>query len=231
MGMVDDSAAGTGASHGRIQHFRDRAEAGRRLGTRAAAWGADDPVVVGLPRGGVPVAYEVARALGAPLDILVVRKIGAPGQPELALGAVGEGGIRLFNHDVIAALGVSAATLEKLTEATAAEVERRTVLLRGDRPPLEPAGRAVVLVDDGIATGATVRAAMAVLRRRQVRELLLAVPVTAPEALRMLGPLADDLICLAAPSDFRAVGLYYDDFEQTTDDQVHRLLELADGAP
>ncbi|WP_329572085.1 phosphoribosyltransferase [Kitasatospora sp. NBC_01266] len=211
--------------HGRT--FRDRAEAGRLLGERVRAWGADAPVVVGLPRGGVPVAYRVAQLLDAPLDILVVRKIGAPGQPELALGAVGEGGIRLFNHDIIAALGITAHRLEQLADATAAEVAERTGLLRGSLPPLEVTGRAVVLVDDGIATGATVRAAMAVLRRREVSELLLAVPVTAPEALRVLGPLADDLVCLSAPPSFQAVGQFYNDFEQTTDQEVRRLLDLA----
>ncbi|MFF7633661.1 phosphoribosyltransferase [Kitasatospora sp. NPDC008050] len=216
-----------GRQHGRT--FRDRAEAGRLLAERVRAWGADDPIVVGLPRGGVPVAYQVATALGAPLDILVVRKIGAPGQPELALGAVGEGGIRLFNHDIIAALGIGPARLEHLAEATAAEVAERTESLRGPLPPLDPAGRAVVVVDDGIATGATVRAALAVLRRREVSELLLAVPVTAPEALRLLGPLVDDLVCLTAPPSFQAVGQFYQDFDQTSDDEVRRLLELASG--
>jgi putative phosphoribosyl transferase len=212
---------------GRQTRFGDRAHAGRLLGKRVAAWRADDPVVVGLPRGGVPVAFEVARALGAPLDILVVRKIGAPGQPELALGAVGEGGIRLFNHDIVAALGIGAAQLERLTDATAAEVAERTAHLRGPTPALDLTGRSVVLVDDGVATGATVRAAMAVLRRREVAQLLLAVPVTAPEALRVLGPLADDLVCLSAPSSFMAVGQYYDDFDQTTDQEVRRLLAAA----
>ncbi|WP_063772088.1 phosphoribosyltransferase [Kitasatospora mediocidica] len=204
--------------------FQDRRDAGRQLGVRVADWGADHPVVVGLPRGGVPVAYEVALALGAPLDILVVRKIGAPGQPELALGAVGEGGIRLYNHDIVAALGIPAQQLERLTDEVSAEVVARTALLRGPLPPLELAGRAVVLVDDGIATGATVRAAMAVLRRREVSELLLATPVTAPEALRILGPLADDLVCLGAPALFQAVGQYYRDFDQTSDEEVRRLL-------
>ncbi|MFE9424025.1 phosphoribosyltransferase [Kitasatospora sp. NPDC006697] len=207
--------------------FRDRAEAGRLLGKRVAGWAADSPIVVGLPRGGVPVAFEVARALGAPLDILVVRKIGAPGQPELALGAVGEGGIRLYNHDIITALGIGAGQLEQLADRTAAEVAERTGLLRGDRAALDPAGRAVVVVDDGVATGATVRAALAVLRRRAVAQLLLAVPVTAPEALRVLGPLADDLVCLAAPPAFMAVGQYYRDFDQTSDQEVRRLLAAA----
>ncbi|MFE0463571.1 phosphoribosyltransferase [Kitasatospora sp. NPDC058965] len=209
---------------GRPVRFRDRTRAGRLLGKRVAAWRADDPVVLGLPRGGVPVAHEVARALGAPLDILVVRKIGAPGQPELALGAVGEGGIRLFNHDIVAALGIGAAELERLAHATAEEVAERTERLRGPVPPLDVAGRAVLVVDDGVATGATVRAAMAVLRRREVAQLLLAVPVAAPEALRLLGPLADDLVCLSAPPAFMAVGQYYDDFDQTTDRDVRRLL-------
>lgn len=207
--------------------FRDRTDAGRRLGERVTAWAADDPIVVGLPRGGVPVAYEVAKALGAPLDILVVRKIGAPRQQELALGAVGEGGIRLYNHDIIAALGVSAEELQRLSDATAAEVVERTARLRGPLPPLDPTGRAVVLVDDGVATGASMRAAMAVLRRREVSQLLLAIPVTAPEALRFLGPLADDLVCLSAPAYFQAVGQFYQDFDQTTDQEVHRLLSVA----
>ncbi|PYC78855.1 phosphoribosyl transferase [Streptomyces tateyamensis] len=209
---------------GRRTRFRDRTEAGRLLGERVAAWRADDPVVLGLPRGGVPVAHEVAEALGAPLDILVVRKIGAPGQPELALGAVGEGGIRLFNHDIVTALGIGPDQLERLAHATALEVAERTELLRGAAPPLELAGRSVVVVDDGVATGATVRAAMAVLRRREVAQLLLALPVTAPEALRLLGPLADDLVCLSTPADFQAVGQYYEDFDQTTDQEVRRLL-------
>lgn len=173
------------------------------------------------------MAYEVAKALGAPLDILVVRKIGAPRQQELALGAVGEGGIRLYNHDIIAALGVSAEELQRLSDATAAEVVERTARLRGPLPPLDPTGRAVVLVDDGVATGASMRAAMAVLRRREVSQLLLAIPVTAPEALRFLGPLADDLVCLSAPAYFQAVGQFYQDFDQTTDQEVHRLLSVA----
>jgi predicted phosphoribosyltransferase len=212
---------------GRQTRFRDRTQAGRLLGKRVAAWRDDDPVVLGLPRGGVPVAYEVAKALGAPLDILVVRKIGAPGQPELALGAVGEGGIRLFNHDIVTALGIGPDRLEQLAHATVLEVAERTAHLRGPVPALELTGRTVVVVDDGVATGATVRAAMAVLRRREVAQLLLAVPVTAPEALRLLGPLADDLVCLSAPPAFMAVGQYYDDFDQTTDQEVRRLLTAA----
>ncbi|MCX4751495.1 phosphoribosyltransferase family protein [Kitasatospora sp. NBC_01287] len=212
----------SGTHQGRT--FRDRAEAGLRLGERVLEWRADDPVVIGLPRGGVPVAHQVARMLGAPLDILVVRKIGAPDQPELALGAVGEGGIRLFNHDIVTALGIGPRRLEQLADATAAEVAERTERLRGPVPALDWAGRTVVLVDDGVATGATVRAAMAVLRRHEVGALLLAVPVTAPEALRVLGPLADDLVCLTAPAAFRSVGEYYADFTQTTDQEVRRLL-------
>jgi putative phosphoribosyl transferase len=207
--------------------YRDRREAGRILGERLAALaGRPDLVVLGLPRGGVPIAWEVARRLGAPLDVFVVRKLGLPGHEELAMGAIASGGVRVLNPEVVAC-GVSRAEIEEVTAREQDELERRERLYRGERPPLAVAGRTVVLVDDGLATGSTMRAAVRALRRQEARQIVVAVPVGAPSTCAELEEEADEVVCAATPQHFRAVGLWYDDFSQTTDEEVRELLEEA----
>lgn len=204
--------------------FRDRTEAGRMLG--AALQGRLDGgiVVLGLPRGGVPVAAEVADALGAPLDVLVVRKLGAPGHPELAVGAVAAGGVRVLNAGLLRELAVSDRALDRVTRVEVAELRRREAAFRGDRRPVEPAGRTAVLVDDGLATGATVLAAVQAVRMLAPARVVVVVPVGAAEACTRVAAVADELVCLHAPAPFGAVGRYYRDFGQTLDDEVRRLL-------
>ncbi|MFB7843058.1 phosphoribosyltransferase [Microbacterium sp. NPDC056052] len=208
--------------------FADRADAGRRLAALLEADPPADAVVLGLPRGGVPVAAEVARALGAPLDVLVVRKVGVPWQPELAMGAVGEEDAAVRNPDVVRAAGVDAQTLRGAERRERTEVERRAGLFRGGRAPEPLAGRTALIVDDGIATGATVRAACAIARARGAARVVVAVPVAPPEALEELragpDPDADEVVCLEAPEDFMAVGMHYVDFRQTPDEEVVRIL-------
>ena len=211
--------------------FEDRADAGRRLAALLVADPPPDPVVLGLPRGGVPVAAEVARALGAPLDVLVVRKVGVPWQPELAMGAVGEEGAAVRNPDVVRAAGVDEQTLRAAERRERAEVERRARLFRGGRAPEPLDGRTALIVDDGIATGATVRAACAIARARGAARVVVAVPVAAPTALEELrsgpDPDADEVVCLEAPDGFMAVGMHYVDFRQTSDEEVVRILTAA----
>ena len=204
--------------------YRDRHEAGRILGERLAALaGRPDVVVLGLPRGGVPVAWEVARRLGAPLDVFVVRKLGYPGHEELAMGAIASGGVRVLNPEVVA-YGVSREAIERATEREQAELERRERLFRGDRPPIPVAGRTVVLVDDGLATGSTMRAAVRALRQQGAREIVVAVPVAARSTCEQMEEEADQVVCATTPYPFHAVGLWYDDFSQTMDDEVRELL-------
>lgn len=214
--------------------FADRADAGRRLGARLAEDPPPDPVVLGLPRGGVPVAAEVAGVLGAPLDVLVVRKVGVPWQPELAMGAVGEEGAAVRNADVIRAAAVDEETVRAGERRERAEVERRARLFRGGRAPVPLAGRTALLVDDGIATGATVRAACAIARARGAARVVVAVPVAAPDALAGLrsgaSPVADAVVCLDAPEGFMAVGMHYVDFRQTADEEVIGILDAARSA-
>ena len=181
-------------------------------------------MVLALPRGGVPVGYEVARALGTPLDVLVARKIGAPSQPELGIGAIAPGGVIVLDERTVAALGVTEAELEAIVARETAEMERRLARYRGDRPPPELRDRTVVVVDDGLATGVTARAAIASVRLEEPRAVVLAVPVAAPESARAFGSLVDDLVVVIMPHDFRAVGLWYEDFEQTSDEEVLDLL-------
>jgi len=204
--------------------FRDRAHAGRALAARLKHLRASNPVVVGLPRGGVPVAAEVAAALGAQLDVVLVRKIGAPEREELAVGAIGEDGVTVRNDAVLRELGLSWDDLTDQVERERAEVRRRADLLRtGSRPELR--GRTVILVDDGIATGATVVAALRVLRDLGATHIVLAVPVAPPDSLAALAPLADEVVCPSTPRRFAAVGQWYDDFTQVPDERVRELLE------
>jgi len=209
--------------------FHDRRDAGRILAGRLAGMGIDDPVVVALPRGGVPVGYEVARVLGAPLDIALVRKIGAPGQPELGIGALGEDGTVILDSETIAALAVTRGQIERLVERESAELERRRRLYRGDLPPLDIAGRTVVLVDDGLATGVSATAAADVLRARGVARLIAAVPVCPLGARRRLAGRLGEIVAIEQPPRFGGVGAWYEDFAQTSDREVVALLRGSRG--
>ena len=204
--------------------FADRVDAGRVLATRLSALKEQDPVVVGLPRGGVVVAAEVARILQVPLEIVIVRKIGAPSNPELALGAAGEGGVLVRNEELLNQVGLDRAAFQAAADSATAQVEERSRLLRGDRPPPDVQGRMVIVVDDGIATGATADAAIRVLKARGAAKVVLAVPVATPDAIALLRRTADDVIVVDAPRRLGSVGAWYQDFSEVTDDQVLRLL-------
>jgi putative phosphoribosyl transferase len=207
--------------------FRDRGEAGRLLGERVAAdLGPRDAIVLGLPRGGVPVARGVARALGAPLDVFLVRKLGYPGQPELAMGAIASGGVRVLNDQLVDELGLDDDLIDRVSEREEKELVRREHAYRGDRSPLELSGKTVVLVDDGLATGATMRAAVEAVQRGDPERVVVAVPTAPPHALGELRDAVDDLVALVAPEPFHAVGLWYEDFREVPDDEVRRLLQL-----
>lgn len=213
--------------------FEDRVDAGRQLGARLSRMNLQDPVVLALPRGGVPVAAEVARALHAPLDLVLVRKIGAPSQPELAIAAVADGAEPALEIDesTLAASGASREYVARQVGAHLQEIERRRRLYLQGRAPLDLEGRTAVLVDDGIATGTTARAAIQALRWRHPRRIVLAVPVAPAEELPALASLVDELVCLSQPSYFRAVGAHYRDFEQTTDDEVRDLMSQFSAKP
>ncbi len=206
--------------------FAGRQEAGRLLAARVAALRLRDPVVYALPRGGVPVAAEVADALHAPLDLVLVRKIGAPGQPELALGAVVDGDVpeTVLNPHIVAATGASEAFIEAACRRELAEIERRRTRYLSGHPRVDPAGRDAVVVDDGIATGATARAALHALRRRGAARLVLATPVAPADTLEALRGEADEIVCLFVPAPFFGIGAFYRDFHQLTDDEVVDLL-------
>jgi putative phosphoribosyl transferase len=212
--------------------FRNRAEGGRRLATLLSAYaGRNDVVVLGLPRGGVPVAREVAQALGTPLDVLVVRKLGVPGHQELALGALASGGVRVLNDDVIAAQRLSAADIEAVTQAEQEELERRERswregAWRGRQAP-ELTGRTLVLIDDGLATGATMRAAVVAVGQHNPAAVVVAVPVAARSTVEELARQVDEVVCVLQPEPFWAVGLWYEDFAETTDAEVAALLAAA----
>lgn len=209
--------------------FRDRADAGRRLADRLAHVGGD-PVVLGLPRGGVPVAAEVARRLGAPLDVILVRKLGVPYQPELAMGAVGEGGVRVLNEEVLALAGVGDDVVAAVETRAREEIARRAARLRGSRHPIPLAGRSAIVVDDGIATGSTAYAACQVARAHGAGRVVLAVPVAPPASIARLRSVADEVVCLETPQHMLAIGQWYDDFTQTSDEEVVSLLQRsADG--
>ena len=206
--------------------FEDRREAGRRLAQALSRHGDGRPAVVfALPRGGVPVAYEVARTLGVPLDVLVARKLGAPDQPEFGIGAVAPGGVRVLNEGAVRRLGIPQEYLNGITARETAEVGRRLRHFRGDRPEIPVAGHTAILVDDGLATGVTARAAVEALRLRGPDRLVLAAPVCAAQTARALRPEVDDLVCLECPADLGAIGFWYANFDQTPDEQVIELLE------
>jgi putative phosphoribosyl transferase len=207
-----------------METFRNRIDAGRQLADALADYrGRTDLLVLGLPRGGVPVAFEIAQALGADLDVLIVRKLGYPGQEELAMGAIASGGIRVLNE----AMGVSEAIIEEVTKRELEELHRRERAYRGERPFPKLEGRTVILVDDGLATGATMRAAVAAVRQRNPEEIVVAVPVAPEGTVSQLREEADDVVCLLTPEMFFGIGQFYDDFSQTTDDVVEGLLERA----
>ena len=211
--------------------FQDRSEAGRVLAGALAEYAGDPGVLVlALPRGGVPVGYEVARELHAPLDVFVVRKLGAPSQEELALGALASGGARVLNREVVNALGITPEEIVRVTQREQQELERREQQYRGGRPPLEVSGRTVILVDDGLATGSSMRAAIAALRQRGPAKVVVAVPVAPPSTCRELQSEADQVVCAVTPMPFYAVGQWYRDFTQTSDEEVRRLLDLANQA-
>lgn len=207
--------------------FRDRRDAGRRLSERLEPYRAEHPVVVGIPRGGVPVAAEVARALGAPLDVAVVRKIGAPQNPEFAMGALAEGGVHVLSAKVVRAAGLSDAKLRALIDEVEGELAARVARYRGSRDPVDIAGRTVILVDDGLATGRSALAAAISLRRRGAARVILAVPVAAPASVEALRAEADEVVCVEMPADLWAVGLWYEDFSPTADEEVASLLAEA----
>ncbi|OEJ93909.1 phosphoribosyltransferase [Streptomyces thermolilacinus SPC6] len=204
--------------------FTDRATAGRQLAEAVGRLRPDRPVVLGLPRGGVPVAHEVAAALDAPLDVLVVRKLGVPSRPELGFGAIGEDGVRIVNDAVVRAAGVGEDARARVELAERGVLEERLRRYRRDRPGVPLRGRTAVLVDDGIATGSTARAACRVARAHGAARVVVAVPVAPPEALELLRREADDVVCLSSPERFGSVGQWYDDFAQTPDEEVAELL-------
>jgi predicted phosphoribosyltransferase len=203
-----------------LSRFADRCAAGRRLAERLAPLASEDPVVVALPRGGVPVAREVATALGAPLEILAVRKLGAPHNPEYGIGAVAEDGTRVIDAAAVATLGIDAGTLDSLIARETEELRRRVAAYRGDRPPLDLEGRTVIVVDDGVATGVTDTAALRALRARRPARTVLAVPVCPPDSAARLSEEADEVICLAMPPLLYGVGQWYRDFSQVSDEEV-----------
>lgn len=205
--------------------FRDRREAGRRLAGRMLGYRDEKPVVFALPRGGVPVAYEVALSLGALLDVLAARKLGAPGQPELGIGAVAQGGARVLNARAVEVLGVTDEYLERITRRENARVEEAVRRFRGERPEVDLEGKTAILVDDGLATGVTARAAVLALEGRRPRRIVLAAPVCASQTAEGLRSEVDEMVCLETPSDLGAIGFWYRDFEQVTDEEVVELLE------
>ena len=210
--------------------FADRIDAGQRLGATLREFlgqvcAGDETVVLALPRGGVPVAYQVAQALGSSLDVFVVRKLGAPQQPELAMGAIASGGVRVVNEEVVRALHVTPEQLADTVERETRELQRREHTYRGDRAPVDVKDKCVLLVDDGVATGYTMRAAVAALRQREPKKIIIAAPVAAKETCAELQRHADAVLCLMTPYDFAAVGQWYRRFDQTSDDEVRLLLE------
>jgi putative phosphoribosyl transferase len=211
-----------------MSYFRDRRDAGRQLARELRDYaGRSDVLVLALPRGGVPVAYEVAQALGAPLDVFIVRKLGLPQYQELAIGAIASGGVRVLNDALIRMAGVSQSDIEAVTAAEERELNRRLRRYRGDRPFPEIAGRTVILIDDGLATGSTMQAAVTALRQDRPAAIVVAVPTAPPETCDAFRGLVEDIVCAVTPEPFYGVGLWYQDFSQTSDEEVHELLERA----
>jgi predicted phosphoribosyltransferase len=214
-----------------IMRFLDRFDAGRRLAEPLIGYaGRSDVVVLGLPRGGVPVAYEVARKLRVPLDVFLVRKLGVPGHQELAMGAIAEGGVEVLNDDLIHDLGIPQKVVQQVAVREHIELDRRDSLYRGGRSLPAVRGRIVILIDDGLATGSTMQAAVTALRRLGPSRIVVAVPVGVGETCERLRRFADEVVCLIAPEPFQAVGLWYEEFTQTTDDEAKRLLTPAERA-
>ena len=211
-------------------YFRDRADAGQQLARRLEAYAnRPDVLVLALPRGGVPVGFEVAQALNVPLDVFLVRKLGVPDQPELAMGAVATGGVRVLNEDVVHALRIPPQVIDAVAAEELRELERREHVYREGRPAPDVRGRTVILVDDGLATGSTMRAAVAALRRQDPARIVVAVPTAAPSVCQEFRALVDDVVCLITPEPFYAVGLWYENFSETSDDEVRDLLRRAAG--
>ncbi|MBV9581989.1 MAG: phosphoribosyltransferase [Chloroflexi bacterium] len=207
--------------------FADRADAGRQLAAKLVAFEGPDTLVLGLPRGGVPVAFEVAAALHAPLDVFIVRKLGVPGHEELAMGAIASGGMRVANWSVIQELGIPRSVFDDVAASEQLELERRERLYRAGRPPLEVRDKSVIVADDGLATGSSMRAAVAALRERRPARIIVGVPVGAPATCAALRSSVDAVVCVLVPEPFHGVGEWYTDFHQTTDDEVRALLSAA----
>jgi putative phosphoribosyl transferase len=211
-----------------IPRFRSRRDAGQQLARKLQQYaGRPDVIVLALPRGGVPVGFEIARALDVPLDVFVVRKLGLPWHEELAIGALASGGVRFLDQDLIRVAGVTEDDIRRITAIEQDELVRREKLYRGDRDLPDLTGKTVLLVDDGLATGSTMRVAVAALRQEGPARVVVAVPVASPETCEAFRDIADDIVCAITPERFYAVGLWYADFSQTSDDEVHRLLEQA----
>jgi putative phosphoribosyl transferase len=211
-----------------LDRYPDRRGAGQILAGQLRHYAGDANVrVLALPRGGVPVAFEVARALRAPLDVFIVRKLGVPGHEELAMGAIASGGVRVLNAGIVHQLNIPPSALDAVAQEETLELRRRELLYREDRPPLDLTSRTAILVDDGLATGSTMRAAIAAVRQHQAARIVVAVPVAAPDAVEALEGSVDEVVCPLAPRSFQAVGQWYDRFDQTTDDEVRELLAQA----
>jgi predicted phosphoribosyltransferase len=209
--------------------FLNRSDAGRILAQKLKGYaGRDNVIVLGLPRGGVPVAYEVAQALNAPLDVFIVRKLGVPGHEELAMGAIATGGVRILNKDVVQALDIPANVIDAVARREEQELDRREILYRGNRQYPHIAGKTVILIDDGLATGSSMRAAVAGLQTLHPARIVVAVPTAAPETCEAFEDIVDEIVCASTPEPFYGVGLWYDDFSQTTDEEVRHLLEKAE---
>jgi len=207
--------------------FRDRPQAGQLLSKKLAGYAnREDVIVLALPRGGVPVAREIARSLRAPLDVFLVRKLGVPGQEELAMGAIASGGVRILNQDIVQTMGIPAHVIDSVTATEVQELARRERLYRGDRPAPDVTGHTVILVDDGLATGATMRAAVAALRRMKPKRIVIAVPIAAVPTRQEFAREVDEIVCLHTPEPFFSVGFWYDDFSQTTDEDIREMLEF-----
>jgi len=208
--------------------FRDRIEAGQILASKLTKYlNQVNTVILALPRGGVPVAYEIGKELGLPVDIFVVRKLGVPGHEELAMGAIASGGVRHINRDVVDQLRIDSETIDSASRREQKEIERRERLYRGQRPPVDVLNKTVILVDDGLATGSTMRAAIAALRQHRPTRIVVAVPAAAPQTCSEIAAEVDEIICAATPEPFYAVGQWYQEFSQTTDDEVRELLARA----